>query len=114
MIFDNPDVLSSAELEAYLPPGQRGNVLITSHNSTMRKLSLPENSLDVNEMEENDAIALLLKASFLDLSSVEFQAEASEIVKELYCLALAIDQAGAYIASGATTIGDYLTKHSEY
>jgi len=114
MVFDNADVLSPAELEAYLPPGRGGNILITSRNSSMRNLTSPENSLEVTEMEENDAIELLLKASCLDPSSMEFQAEASKIVKELFCLPLAIDQAGAYIASGATTIGDYLEKYSEH
>ena len=79
----------------------------------MRSLTLSENSLEVTEMEENDAIELLLRASCLDLSSREFQAEAGKIVKELFCLPLAIDQAGAYIASGTTTIGDYLAKYSE-
>jgi len=101
MVFDNADVLSPGELEAYLPPGRGGNILITSCNSTMRNLTSPQNSLEVNEMEENDAIELVLKASYLDLSSLEFQAEASRIVKELFYLPLAIDQAGAYIASGA-------------
>ena len=114
MVFDNADVLSPAELEAYLPPGRGGNILITSRNSTMRNLTSPGNSLEVSEMEENDAVELLLKASYLDPSSMEFQAEASQIVKELFCLPLAIDQAGAYIASGATTIGDYLAKYSEH
>ena len=38
MVFDNADVLSPAELEAYLPPGRGGNILITSCNSTMRNL----------------------------------------------------------------------------
>jgi len=114
MVFDNADVLSPAELEAYLPPGRGGNILITSRNSTMRNLTSAENSLEVTEMEEDDAIKLLLKASCLDPSSMEFQTEASKIVKELFCLPLAIDQAGAYIASGATTIGDYLAKYSEH
>ena len=113
MVFDNADVLSPAELEAYLPPGRRGNILITSRNSAMRSLISPENSLEITEMEENDAIYLLLRASCLDLSSKGFKAEAAKIVKELFCLPLAIDQAGAYIASGATTIGDYSTKYSE-
>ena len=45
---------------------------------------------------------------------MEFQAEASKIVTELFFFPLAIDQAGAYIASGATTIGDYLAKYSEH
>ena len=114
MVFDNADILSPAELEAYLPPGRGGSILITSHNFTMRNLTSPENCLEVSEMEENDAVELLLKASSLHPSSIEFQAEASKIVKELFCLPLAIDQAGAYIASGATTIGDYLSKYSEH
>ena len=114
MIFDNADVLSPAELEAYLPPGRGGNILITSRNSSMRNLTSPENSLEVTEMEENDAIELLLKASCLDPSLMEFQAEASKIVKELFFHPLAIDQAGAYITSGATTIGNYLEKYIEH
>jgi len=114
LVFDNADVLSPAELEAYLPPGRGGNILITSRNSTMRNLTSPENTLEVTEMEENDAIELLLKASCLDKSVTEFQAEASKIVKELFFLPLAIDQAGAYIASGATSIADYLEKYSEH
>ena len=115
MVFDNADVLSPAQLEAYFPPpGKWGNILITSHNSAMQCLTLPVNSLEVNEMEENDAIELLLKASCLDPTSMKFQSEASKIVKELFCLPLAIDQAGAYIASGATTIGDYLAKYFEH
>ena len=114
LVFDNADVLSPAELEAYLPPGRGGNILITSRNSTMRNLTSLENSLEVSEMEENDAIKLLLKASYLDPSSMNSQFEASKIVKELFFLPLAIDQAGAYIASGATTIGDYLAKYFEH
>ena len=114
MVFDNADVLSPAQLEAYLPPGRGGNILITSRNSAMRSLTSPDNSLEVTEMEEKDALELLLKASCLNPSSIEFQAEAFKIVKELFCLPLAIDQAGAYIASGATTIGDYLAKYSDH
>ena len=114
MVFDNADDLSSAELEAYLPPGRGGNILITSRSSTMRNLTSPENSLDVTKMEKIDAIELLTKASCLDLSSLNFQAEASKIVKELFYLPLAIDQAGAHIASGASNIGDFLAKYSEY
>jgi len=114
LVFDNADVLSPAELEACFPPGSGGNILITSRNSAMRSLTPHENSLEVTEMEENDALELLLEASCLNPSSIEFQAEASKIVKQLFCLPLAIDQAGAYIASGVTTLGDYLAKYSEH
>ena len=109
MIFDNADVLSPAELEAYFPPGRGRHILITSCSSTMRNLTSLQNSLKVTGMEENDAIELLLKASCLD--PLESQAEASKIVKKLYCVPLAINQAGAYIATGATSIKDYLAKY---
>jgi hypothetical protein len=114
MVFDNADALSPAELEAYFPSGQRGNILITSRNSAMQRLTLPQNSLEVKEMEENDAIELLLKASCLDPSRTDLQAEASKIVKELFCLPLAVDQAGAFIASGATSISDYISKYTHH
>ena len=48
----------------------------------------------------------------LESSTSDIQIQASKIVTELFCFPLAIDQAGAYIASGATTIGDYLAKYS--
>ena len=111
MVFDNADALSPAELEGYFPPGQRGNILITSRNASMQCLTSPENSLEVREMEEAEAILLLLKASCLGVSSIDFKAEASSIVKELCCLPLAVDQAGAFIASGACNIGEYLDKY---
>ena len=114
MVFDNADVLSPAELEEYFPPGQRGNILITSRNSTMQCLISPENSLEVTEMEESEAVVLLLRASCLNSSSMDLKAEASKIVKELCCLPLAIDQAGAFIASRATNIGDYLDKYLQH
>jgi D-Tyr-tRNAtyr deacylase len=114
MIFDNADVLSPAVLEAYFPLGMRGNILMTSRNSAMMTLTLPENSLEVTEMEERDAIGLLLKASCLEASTSDVHIQATKIVKELFCFPLAIDQAGAYIASGASTIGEYLAKYSEH
>ena len=114
MIFDNADVLSPATLEVYFPPGIRGNILITSRNSAMMTLTSPSNSLEVTGMEERDAIGLLLKASCLKSPGSDIEIQASKIVKELFCFPLAIDQAGSYIASGATTIGDYLAKYSEH
>ena len=114
LVFDNADVLTPAELEAYLPPGRGENILITSCNLTMRSLDSPVNSLEVTEMEKNGGIELLLKASFLNPPSMRFQTKASKIVKELCCLPHANDQAGAYIASGATSIGDYLEKYFEH
>ena len=65
MVFDNADSLTPEELEKYFPSGLGGNILITSRNSGLRHLTLHENSLEVKEMEENDAISLLLKSCLL-------------------------------------------------
>jgi hypothetical protein len=114
MVFDNADNLTPEELEQYFPSGLGGNILITSRNSGLKHLTLHENSLEVKEMEENDAISLLLKATCLDKSQEDLQAEASKIVKELFCIPLAVDQAGAFIAYGDIDIRDYLDEYSQY
>ena len=89
-------------------------ILITSRNSGLKHLTLHENSLEVKEMEENDAISLLLKAACLDEFEKGLQAEAFKIVNELFCIPLAIDQAGAFIAYGDIDIRDYLDEYSQY
>src|SRR5580693_6598734 len=76
MVFDNADNLTPEELEQYFPPGLGGNILITSRNSGLRHLTLHENSLEVNEMEDSDAVSLLLKAACLNESQEDLQAEA--------------------------------------
>ena len=63
IVFDNADALTPEKLECYFPPGLGGNILITSRNSAMQRLTSPENSYEVGEMEEDDAILLLLKAA---------------------------------------------------
>ena len=59
MVFANADNLTSDELEKYFPSGLGGNILITSRNSSLKHLTLHENSLEVKEMEENDATVSL-------------------------------------------------------
>ena len=114
IVFDNADALTPEELEGYFPPGLGGNILITSRNSAMQRLTSPEDSLEVGEMERSDAMLLLLKAACLDTSRTDLKVEASEIVKELCGIPLAIDQAGAFIASGATNIRNYLPKYFQH
>ena len=59
-------------------------------------------------MEDNHAVLLFLKASCLGGSQPDIQTEACKVVKELYYLPPAIDQAGAFIASGTINIEDFL------
>jgi tetratricopeptide (TPR) repeat protein len=107
LIFDNadedPGIVSKAT-----PQGNRGNILITSRNPDARRLVDHKCWIQLEEMEESDAVDLLLRSAFLDESSIELRSTATTLVKELCCHALAVDQAGAVIASGFCSIHYYL------
>ena len=112
VVFDNTDNPPLEVLVKFIPPGNRGNILITSRNQSMGLRIVPvENRIEINEMEESDAVNLLLKASFLDASAQHIQA-AKRIVTELGCIPLAIDHAGAYLQAGRCDINEYLREFS--
>ena len=107
MVFDNADVPPPEVVEKYIPPGTRGNILITSRNRSWGRIVPFENRIEIKEMERVDAMTLLLKASCLD-PLPEHLEDAKNIVAELYCIPLAIDHAGAYIEAGKCGIDKYL------
>jgi hypothetical protein len=111
IVFDNADNPSSKVVEKFIPSGNRGNILITSRNPSMGRIVSFENKIEINEMEESDAIILLLKASCLDPLPKHLEV-AKEIVTELGCIPLAIDHAGAYIEAGKCDIDEYLRQFS--
>ena len=112
VVFDNADNPPSEVVVKFIPPGNRGNILITSRNQSMGLRIVPvENRIEVNEMQESDAINLLIKASFLDASAQHLQA-AKRIVTELGCIPLAVDHAGAYLQAGRCDINEYLREFS--
>jgi Tetratricopeptide repeat len=113
-IFDNADG-DPRVVAKYMPPGNRGNILFTSRNPTMGGSSITrETSANVDNMNQKDAISLLLKSAWLDESSPELRQAAVPIVNALCFLPLAIDQAGAAIRSGPCTMTDYLRMYSEH
>jgi len=111
IVFDNADDLLPQVVAKFFPPGNSGNILITSRNKSMGRLVPFENRIEINEMEEADAINLLLMASCLD-PLPQHQPAAKNIVTELGCIPLAVDQAGAYIAAGKCDIKRYLRQFS--
>ena len=113
LVFDNADNDPDTIVE-FLPRGNRGNVLITSRNPNIRRNVASNAWAEVDTMEIDDAISLLLKAAYLDESSDELRLLSRSIVTELCFLALAIDQAGAAIASGVCDIHDYLRMYSKH
>ncbi|KAF8977030.1 hypothetical protein BDQ17DRAFT_1440823 [Cyathus striatus] len=96
IIYDNGD--GSPELvEKYIPPGNLGNILITSRNPALCRISSHGNSMEVSVMSEETAIELLFKASGIVKNTKDLN-EAKIVVQKLHYLPLAIDMAGAYIA----------------
>src|SRR5277367_7007729 len=83
LIFDNADGKPSM-VSKCLPPGDRGNVLITSRNPEMKRNVSPRAWIKVEEMEEEEAISLLLNAAAFDNETSEESIRASKaIVTEL-------------------------------
>jgi hypothetical protein len=111
MIFDGADGHYQI-VEKFLPPGKGGNILITSRNVGLKRISLT--SLKVLNMAEGEATSLLLKSASLDGMSGHNINFARRLASELGGIPLALDQAGAYMLTSECGIDDYLelyTKH---
>ncbi|KAJ7187723.1 hypothetical protein B0H12DRAFT_1307721, partial [Mycena haematopus] len=92
LFFDNADD-PQINLHHFLLDCKHGNIIITSRNPVLRAYG--EYS-EVSDMEELDAVALLLKSAQQEVSPSN-ELLALEIVKALWYLPLAIVQAGAFI-----------------
>lgn len=105
LVLDNS---ANKNIERLIPPGNRGNILYTSRDQEIG-LSLPPGSIaEVNDMKPDEAITLLLLTAGHTVAYNEaLRAEAAPVVEQLGGLALAIDQAGAYIRSLKMSIRDY-------
>src|SRR6266550_7852393 len=105
IIYDNADGDYSV-VEKFLPPGETGNILITSRKGELKRLVL--DSVNVLAMEEDEAVTLFLKSAMLDGTSDDVRNVAKKLVLELSGIPLALDQAGAYIHRSGCSIDDYL------
>ena len=113
IVFDNADDLLPEVVAKFFPLGDSGNILITSRNRSMGRIISFENIIEISEMEESDAVTLLLRASYLEPSTEHVQA-AKDIVTELGCIPLAVNHAGAYIEAGKCDINRYLKQFSKH
>ena len=110
IVFDD----ANADIAKYIPSGDRGNILFTSRDVDLGRHVPNEALAEVEDMDEEDAISLLLVSAFPHRSRTELQEAARPIVKELLFLPLAVDQAGASIANGLCYIDDYLRMYSQH
>ena len=113
LVFDNADG-GPEVVEKFIPSGSKGNILVTSRNKSLGHVTTYENSLEVCQMSQNEAVLLLLKASHLTGTSENVYDLVQSIVKELCCLPLAVDQAGAAIEAGLCSIDNYLENLSQH
>lgn len=111
MVFDNAECDPSL-VEKFIPPGKRGNILITSRNVSMGRIT-SNNSVEVDEMNKEEAVSLLLKAGNVDITDNKSEETAMQIVSALFYLPLAIDQAGSYILSCQCSLNDYLKLYNK-
>ncbi|KAJ7463316.1 hypothetical protein FB451DRAFT_1494313 [Mycena latifolia] len=94
LFFDNADD-PKINLNNYFPQCSHGNILITSRNPGLCVYAGVH--FTVSDMEEMDAVDLLLRSAAQD-STDDTKEAAAHIVKVLYYLPLAIIQAGAFIS----------------
>ncbi|KAJ6475447.1 hypothetical protein C8R45DRAFT_1054713 [Mycena sanguinolenta] len=102
LLFDNADA-PEINLSHFFPKCSHGNIIITSRNPN---LQIHGGHSEVSNMEEADAVELLLKSAQQE-SSVPNKHLALPIVKALWYFPLAIVQAGAFIL-GSGTLDTYL------
>ncbi|KAF8217235.1 P-loop containing nucleoside triphosphate hydrolase protein [Mycena galopus ATCC 62051] len=108
LFFDSADD-PNIDLNDFIPQCNHGNIIITSRNPEMRVYA-GSHSL-VSDMEEEDAVTLLLKSAVQEATTGTEQI-ATEIVKALYYFPLAIVQAGAFI-SKSQDLHSYLTLYTK-
>ncbi|KAJ7749914.1 P-loop containing nucleoside triphosphate hydrolase protein [Mycena metata] len=107
LFFDNADD-RKINVNEFFPHCDHGSIIITTRNPGLKVYG--EHS-PVSDMEETDAIALLLRSAAKESSEENIQT-AAKIVKELYYLPLAIAQAGAFI-SKSEDLNSYLALYAE-
>ena len=93
-------------VEKYFPPGNEGNILITSRNVGLKRITL--DSMQVLDMAKEEAVSLLLKSAGLSDGMFEDNSNlARKLASELGGIPIALDQAGTYMLTTQCGIGTY-------
>lgn len=109
VIFDNADTPETAEaVEEILPRLIRGHVVITSR---LADWGPAVTTLELNVLASEDAVAFLLeRTSNRRLKRANDTEVAERLAEAVGCLALALEQAGAFIKQRRCSLADYLTR----
>ena len=106
--FDQPDAFKGRSIKDYFPRGKKGRILFTSRHAGARGLG---HLITVTSMSENEGLELLLRRSRNNKND-DNSVVGKEIVRRLGCLALAIDQAGAYISARSLSLSLFIDHYS--
>ncbi len=120
LVLDNAD--EPEILEAFLPPTVRGQVLVTTRNADLTDLGLGFGpALAVRPFADEQGAVLLLHRSGqlalderLDQADPEQRTRALALAHELGGLALALDQAGAYLHATKCGLEAYQRLYTQY
>lgn len=105
LVMDNVEIEDSGR---FLPRRNKGNILYTSRSNEFKQW-LPDGAVrEVNTLSRMDSVTLLLTIAGRTPETVSYREIGGEIVDELGCLPLAIDQAGAYIKTMRYYLQQYL------
>ena len=110
MVYDGADG-DYQIVEKFFPPGNGGNILMTSRNGGLKRIALT--SLKVLNMAEEEAATMLLKSASLDGMSPHVCNLARKVASQLGGIPLALDQAGAYILTSQCGIDNYLELYTK-
>ncbi|KAJ7474349.1 P-loop containing nucleoside triphosphate hydrolase protein [Mycena latifolia] len=102
LFFDNADN-PKIDLNSFFPQCNHGSIIITSRNPGLCVYAGAAS--DVSNLDEDEAVQLLLRSAAQDIKDLKNQLDAAAIVKELIYLPLAIVQAGAFIAKSRNLEG---------
>ena len=108
LIIDNVDTVEAAhEVEERLARLRAGHVLITSR---IGNWSAAVERLDLDVLAAKDAVAFLLERTPLRRKQADDAVQVAAVARELDGLALALEQAGAYIDKLRLSFAEYLKR----
>ncbi|KFY89621.1 hypothetical protein V500_05581 [Pseudogymnoascus sp. VKM F-4518 (FW-2643)] len=108
VILDNADDPKAMNLTNFIPHHRNGNIIITSRDASAIAFG---QLFKIEEMSEDEAVALLSQASHLKLDAQELLDAAKRITETLGYLPLAIDQACGYLVTSGSDIRSFLSSY---
>lgn len=104
--YDTPNVFRDQDIHYYVPSGKNGHVLFTSRHEDSERLG---HCIRVAAMSEDESVNLLLQRS----PTEDENYEGRKIASTLGYLALALDQAGAYIRARKLPLKSFISHYNK-